>query len=42
MIDLDGRPLLIWAAWTRDAPDDEVDDLLRIVDSVELVPPDPS
>lgn len=42
VIDLDGRPLLIWSAWTRDAPDDEVDDLLRIVDSVELVPPDPS
>lgn len=42
VIDLEGRPLLIWAAWTRDTPDDEVDDLLGIVDSVELVRPDPS
>jgi hypothetical protein len=42
VVDLEGRALLVWAAWTRDAPDDEVDDLLRIVDSVELVRPDPS
>lgn len=42
VIDIDGRPLVVWAAWTRDAPHDEVDDLLGIVDSVELVPPDPS
>lgn len=42
VIDLEGRPLLVLAAWTRDAPDDEVDDLLRIVDSIELVRPDPS
>ena len=42
VIDVDGRPLLVWAAWTRDAPDDEVDDLLRIVDSIELVERDPS
>ena len=42
VIDLEGRPLLVWAAWTRDTPDDEVDDLLRIVDSIELVRPDPS
>ena len=42
VIDLDGRPLLVWAAWTRDAPDDEVVDLLGVVDSIELVPPDPS
>jgi hypothetical protein len=42
VVDLEGRALLIWAAWTRDTPEEEVDDLLRIVDSVELVRPDPS
>lgn len=42
VVDLEGRALLVWAAWTRDAPGDEVDDLLRIVDSIELVRPDPS
>lgn len=42
VVDLEPRPLLVWATWTRGAPDDEVDDLLGIVDSVELVQPDPS
>lgn len=37
VIDLRGRPLLVWAAWTRDAPEDEVDDLMGVVDSIELV-----
>lgn len=40
VIDLDGVPLLIWAAWTRDTPDEEVDDLMRIVETVEVVQPD--
>jgi hypothetical protein len=42
VVDVDGRPLLLWAAWTARTPSDEVDDLLRIVDSIELVRPDPS
>ena len=42
VIDLDGQPLLVWAAWTRDTPTNEVDDLLGIVDSVELVDQHPS
>jgi hypothetical protein len=36
VIDVDGRPLLLWAVWTRGTPRDEVNDLLGIVDSVEL------
>lgn len=36
VIDLDGRPLLLWATWTHGTPGDEVNDLLGIVDSVEI------
>ncbi len=36
VIDVDGRPLLAWAAWTRGAPPAEVEALLGIVDTVEL------
>ena len=36
VIDVDGRPLLLWAAWTAKSPVAEVQDLLGIVDSVEV------
>ena len=39
VIDVDGRPLLLWAAWTARTPSDEVQDLLRVIDSVELEEP---
>jgi hypothetical protein len=37
VLDLDGRPLLVWASWTRETPETEVDALLGVVDSLELV-----
>jgi hypothetical protein len=40
VIDIKGPPLVIWAAWTRDTPEQEVDDLMRIIESVEVVQPD--
>lgn len=39
VIDVDGRPLLLWAVWTARTPDAEVQGLLRVVDSVELEEP---
>jgi hypothetical protein len=36
VIDLDGRPFLVWAAWTARTPDAEVDALLNVVDSIEI------
>jgi hypothetical protein len=36
VIDLDGRPLLMWAGWTARTPDAEVRSLLGVVDSVEI------
>ena len=43
VLDLDGRPLVVWAgAWTRGTPQVEVDGLLGIVDSLELVEREPS
>jgi hypothetical protein len=36
VIDVDGRPLLVWAAWTATSPIADVQDLLGIVDSVEV------
>lgn len=36
VVDVDGRPLLLWAAWTARTPSAEVQDLLGVVDSVEL------
>ena len=38
VVDVDGRPLLLWAVWTATTPIGEVRDLLGIVDSVELEP----
>lgn len=37
VVDVDGRPLLLWSAWTSRSPAAEVDALLGIVDSVEIV-----
>jgi hypothetical protein len=37
VVDVDGRPLLLWAAWTPRTPSAEVDALLGVVDSIELV-----
>ena len=42
VVDAGGRTLLLWSAWTRGTPRPEVQDLLGIVDSIELVPPDAS
>ena len=42
VVDLDGRPLVLLASWTRGTPRPEVDALLGVVDSVELVEDDPS
>lgn len=42
VVDLDGRPLVMMATWTRGTPQAEVDALLGIVDSIELVEPDPA
>lgn len=39
VVDVDGRPLLLWAVWTDHTPSSEVQDLLRVVDSIELVEP---
>jgi hypothetical protein len=36
VVDVDGRPLLLWSVWTAETPRSEVQDLLGIVDSVEL------
>ncbi len=36
VVDVDGRPLLLWAAWTARTPHDEVQDLLGVVDTIEL------
>lgn len=37
VIDVDGRPLLLWAAWTAGTPVAEVNDLLGVVDTIEVV-----
>jgi hypothetical protein len=37
VVDVDGRPLLLWAVWTKDAPRTEIEDLHAVLDSVELV-----
>jgi len=39
VVDVDGRPLLLWSVWTKDAPPTEVEDLHAVVDSIELVDP---
>ncbi|MFC7360099.1 hypothetical protein [Nocardioides astragali] len=39
VVDVDGRPLLLMAVWTARTPSAEVQDLLGIVDSIELVEP---
>ncbi|WP_107774024.1 hypothetical protein [Nocardioides sediminis] len=36
VIDLDGRPLVVWAGWTRKTPSDEVRSLLEVIDSIEI------
>lgn len=36
IIDTDGRPILVWASWGRRTPDYAVEELLRIVDSIEV------
>lgn len=36
VVDVDGRPLVLWAVWTARTPNGEVQDLLGIVDSIEL------
>jgi hypothetical protein len=42
VVDLDGRPLTMLATWTRGTPRAEVEALLGVVDSIELVDGDPS
>lgn len=37
VVDLDGRPLLVLAVWTGRTPSEEVDDLLGVVDSVQIL-----
>jgi hypothetical protein len=37
VLDLDGRPLVLMSTWTRGTPRAEVDALLGVVDSIELV-----
>ena len=37
--EVDDQPLLVWASWTRGTPQAEVDGLLRIVDSIQVVDP---
>ncbi|MEO5663442.1 MAG: hypothetical protein ABIR39_09165 [Nocardioides sp.] len=37
VVDLDGRPFLVWAEWTRKAPNAEVRALLAIIDTIEIV-----
>lgn len=41
VIDVDGRPLLVWAEWARLAPPAEVQDLLAIIDTIEIVAKEP-
>lgn len=36
VVDVDGRPLLLWAAWTAKTPSAEVQDLLGVIDSIEV------
>jgi hypothetical protein len=36
VVDVDGRPLLIWSAWTQDTPRSEIEALHAVVDSIEL------
>jgi hypothetical protein len=36
VVDVDGRPLLLWAAWTARTPSSEVQDLLGVIDTVEV------
>lgn len=38
LVDLDGEPLLVVAAWTRDTPSFVVDELQAMADSIELQP----
>lgn len=36
VVDLDGRPLLVLAVWTAQTPEDEVEDLLEVIDSIQI------
>lgn len=36
VVDVDGRPLMLWSVWTARTPRSEVQDLLGVVDSIEL------
>lgn len=36
IIDTEARPILLWARWDRGTPDHVVEELLRIVDSIEV------
>ena len=42
VVDVDGRPLLLWAVWTANTPSSEVQDLLGVVDTVEIQENPPS
>lgn len=39
VVDVDGRPLLLWSAWTARTQRSEVQDLLGVIDSIELEAP---
>jgi hypothetical protein len=36
VVDLDGRPLLVLAVWTAKTPEDEVEDLHEVIDSIQI------
>ena len=36
VVNVDGRPLLLWSVWTAGTPRSEVQDLLGVIDSIEL------
>jgi RNA polymerase sigma-70 factor (ECF subfamily) len=36
VLDVGGRPLLVWGVWTDTAPPSEVDELLEVIDSLEV------
>lgn len=37
VVEVEDRPFLVWATWTPGTPREEVDDLLAIVDTIEVV-----
>lgn len=39
VVDVDGRPLVLWSVWTKATPQEEIEALQAMVDSIEIVPP---